>query len=131
MKSFKNIHESKIGSIAAGYVVYEFVKAIKKPFNSWDAFKLGLIDEKGNLIRHPETTEETASLGSLSNMTRKIKKILMKYIPNERMVGFLVSTYLLMSEGVSTASLELNEQLAPEEMDELICMLKQVEEKDY
>lgn len=46
-----------------------------KPFEKWNAYKLGIIDAKGELLRNPRTKEEKAALTPLDNIIRRIKKL--------------------------------------------------------
>ena len=32
------------------FMVYQFLKRLATPFNKWDAFKEGVIDDKGNIL---------------------------------------------------------------------------------
>ena len=33
------------------FLVYEFIKRLATPFKEWDAYDLGIIDERGNIIK--------------------------------------------------------------------------------
>ena len=35
------------------FVVYQFIKRLATPFNKWDAYKTGVIDERGNILIKP------------------------------------------------------------------------------
>ena len=48
------------------YVLYRFIKAIATPFNETDAFKQGIVDEKGKLLKKPNTTTTQTALTYLS-----------------------------------------------------------------
>jgi hypothetical protein len=47
-----------------------------KPFEKWNAYKLGIIDAKGDIVRNPRTKEEKAALTPLDNIIRRIKKLI-------------------------------------------------------
>ena len=41
------------------FVTYRFIKLLTTPFNKTEAFKLGIIDEKGNRVTEPGTNKVT------------------------------------------------------------------------
>jgi len=98
MKKFTEISEMKMSSTLITYITYKFMLILKKPFKDWPAFEAGLIDEKGVLLRKAKTKEEKEALDPLSNLTRKLKRLLGKYIPNEKLLGFLITVYLLKND---------------------------------
>ena len=100
-----------------------FATLLAKPFPEWDAFKLGLIDEKGNLIKKPVTPEEKSSLNALTNLIRKIKKILVKFLPDSKLLGFIVSAYLLKSESTEPAMVELCDALTENELNSVYSLI--------
>jgi len=77
---------------------FRFATILSKPFEEWDAFKFGLIDEKGNFIKKPKTKEEKKSLDAFTNLIRKIKKLLIRYIPDNKLFQFMIAAYLLKTE---------------------------------
>ena len=77
------------------FVSVEFAKAIKKKFEEWDAFKLGLIDIKGNLLKKPKSKDEKDALSPLMNLIRKVKKILIKVMPDSPFINFMLAASLL------------------------------------
>ena len=52
------------------------MKKLAEPFKNTDAFKLGIIDTNGNLIRKPVTLEEKLSYTSIDSYLTKVKKML-------------------------------------------------------
>ncbi len=71
------------------FVTYRFIKLLVTPFEKTEAFKLGIIDEKGNRVRPPRdprtnvrpameplrTTEEKNAYTILHKLVFNIKKI--------------------------------------------------------
>ena len=51
--SFRNIKETIMGRAIDLFVTYRFLKLLHT-FEKTDAYKLGIIDEKGNSIRKPK-----------------------------------------------------------------------------
>ena len=63
------------------YLVYSFIKRLATPFKKWDAYKLGIIDDKGNILRKRKeftTPQEKKAFGVFDLMILKLKKLLAK-----------------------------------------------------
>jgi hypothetical protein len=75
-----------------------FATSLAKPFPKWKAFEYGQIDEKGNILRKPENPMERAALGGLKDFIRRIKRLLIKVVPDSRLLGLLIAAYLLKKE---------------------------------
>jgi len=46
------------------FVTYRFIRLLTTPFEDTDAFKLGIIDEKGNRVRLPKSTKPAVNLST-------------------------------------------------------------------
>jgi len=107
-----------------------FATLLAKPFSEWDAFKYGLIDEKGNKLREPENRPERDSLGPLKNFVRRIKRLLIKVVPDSRLLGILITTFLLRKESADLTEQEveiksiITENMTQFEIDAMITHLK-------
>jgi hypothetical protein len=95
-----------------------FATLLSKPFKDWKAFELGLIDEKGNLLRNPENRPERDSLAGVKDLVRKIKRLMVKVIPDSRLLGLLVTAYLLKKESVDNIDLTEIKDLIEKELTE-------------
>ena len=61
------------------YLVYRVLRQLTTPFESWDAYKTGVIDAEGNLIKKSNdrrTAEEQESFTKFDLLMLKLKKIL-------------------------------------------------------
>ena len=81
---------------------YFFVKKMATPFKKTKAFKLGIIDEKGKILKQMkdlETDEERKAYTLLDRVIWNIKK-LMSFIPGggSMLAGVAAATALLMKE---------------------------------
>jgi len=95
-----------------------FVALLTKPFRKWKAFELGIIDKNGVKINEPKSKEEKDSIDLFKNMIRKIKVTLLKFIPSEKYLQFILAAYLLkenLDEKESTIKIELDKVLTEEE----------------
>lgn len=55
---------------------YRFIKLMTKNFSEWKAFELGVIDEKGNVIKRPKTEEEKSAYTPFHGAVRALKKMI-------------------------------------------------------
>jgi len=60
------------------YIAYSIVNLLTKPWEKWDAFKLGLIDDKGNKLKKAKTKEEKEAMTKKLIIVRNIKRLLGK-----------------------------------------------------
>lgn len=63
------------------FLVYTFIKKLTTPFEEWPAFKLGIIDKDGNVLRKRKdlsTSAEKDAFGVYDVMILKLKKLLAK-----------------------------------------------------
>lgn len=63
------------------YLVYRILRKLTTPFKEWDAFKFGIIDAEGNIIKKPEdrkSMEEKDSLTLFDILILKLKRLLEK-----------------------------------------------------
>lgn len=76
-------------------IVYYIAKKLIKPFEEWDAYKLGIIDKDGNKIKEPKTFEEKKAWSLLDRLICKLKKIIEKFLGKSRLSMYLSLSYLL------------------------------------
>jgi len=80
-------------------VAYKFIKQLTTPWEKWDAYKLGLIDKKGQTIKKAETGEEKSALPTWKVLVKNIKKTLDKLPGGATKLGsFAVALWLLKEE---------------------------------
>lgn len=63
------------------FLVYSFIRKLVTPFNKWEAYKLGIIDGKGNiLIKRKDFTKkkQRTAFGIFDLMILNLKKVLAK-----------------------------------------------------
>jgi hypothetical protein len=106
-----------------------FAAMLAKPFTKWKAFEKGLIDEKGNLLRKPENQPDRDALGGLKGFVRKLKRLLIKVVPDSRLLGILVAAFLLkreseLSEVEQAVKASIEKNMTEKEIDDIISHLK-------
>ena len=83
------------------YFVYKFAKFIAMPWEDWEAFKLGIIDEKGNVIKKSRTTtNEKNNYTLFHRLLRKLKQLLEKVPGMKGKLGKAVAAYFLFKESM-------------------------------
>ena len=88
-----------IGNI---YFVYQFLKKLVTPFNKTDAFKLGIIDEKGKILkrrRDLEGDEEKDAYNLSDTLVWNLKKILGKIpLGKSRLASYAAALWLIKEQ---------------------------------
>jgi hypothetical protein len=97
------------------FLVYSFIKRLASPFENWPAFKLGIIDKDGNILkkkRDLKTIEEKNAFGIYDLMILKLKKLLAK-VPGgqSRMASYAAALWLIKEH----EEIELNGEYLSEE----------------
>ena len=81
------------------FLVYQFIKRLATPFEDWDAYELGIIDEKGNILKKSKdlrTVKERDAWGKFDVLVSKIKKLLEK-VPggSSRLASYAAALWLI------------------------------------
>jgi len=82
-------------------IAYRVIKMLVTPFNKQPAFKMGIIDDKGNVLkkfRTLKTTGEKQSYTMLHRFVFNLKRILGKVGLGGRLGSFAVAAALLLRE---------------------------------
>ncbi len=81
------------------YFVYKFAKQISLDWKKWDAYKTGVIDKKGNVIKkHRETIDEKESYNFFHRLVRKLKQLMEKVPGMKSTLGKAAAAYFLFKE---------------------------------
>lgn len=100
------------------FIVYKFIRALSTPFDETEAYKLGLIDEKGKTLKKASTPEEKRAMTYFDRLIFNLKRLLAKAGLSSRMATF-AAALLLLREDVNTMSDEQKLQAINENMDYL------------
>ena len=83
------------------FVVYQFIKRLATPFNKWDAFKTGVIDQRGNILVKPGMRDKAQldSFKIFDVMILKLKRLL-EEIPGgkTRLASYAAALYLVKED---------------------------------
>ena len=89
------------------FVTYRFLKLLTTPFEDMEAYKLGIIDEKGNIVRQPKSTKPAVELATveqknsytiLHKLVFNIKKIFQKVPGLRTKVGTYAAALFLLKD---------------------------------
>ena len=89
------------------FVTYRFLKLLTTPFEKMDAYKNGIIDEKGNRIKKPNSTKPAVELSTsdlknsytiLHKLVFNIKKIFQKVPGLRTKVGTYAAALFLLKD---------------------------------
>ena len=91
-----------IASIGNIYFVYQFLKKLVTPFEKTDAFKLGIIDEKGKILkrrRDLDTSEEKDAYNLSDTLVWNLKKILGKIpLGKSKLASYAAALWLIKEQ---------------------------------
>jgi hypothetical protein len=83
------------------YFVYKFAKFIAMEWTDWPAYQLGIIDEKGNVIKkNRKGVEERGNYTLFHRLLRKLKQLLERVPGMKGKLGKAVAAYFLFKEGM-------------------------------
>lgn len=83
------------------YTTYAFIKRLVTPFKQWKAYKLGIIDEKGNQLKKRldlKTMDEREAFGYTDILALNLKKLLAKVPGGQSTLGTYAAALLLLKE---------------------------------
>lgn len=84
--------------LIGAFVAYKLIKQLATPWIEWDAYKLGLIDDKGKTLRKAKTPEEKEVMDHSMRLVKNVKKLI-ELIPFGRSkIGTLAAAMWLLKE---------------------------------
>ena len=102
---------------------------LSTPFEKFDAFKLGLIDEKGNRLKKANTIEEKNATSMLHRLAWNLKRIIALAPRGSSRIGSLVAAYLLVKEAYENDYNEIQLEEAIAEKFQLYRGIRFIEEE--
>lgn len=94
------------------YLTYQFISRLITPFDQWDAYKLGIIDEKGKVLKKRATLsseEEKKAWGYFDILATNIKKLITKLPGGESKLVSYAAAGLLLKEQAKLESMDEDE----------------------
>lgn len=96
---------------------YRFIRLMQKSFEDWEAFRVGVIDNKGNVLKRPKTDEEKGAYTPFHASIRAMKRM-MSTVPGATTMATMVST--LSAIGSRFSLTESDWTLIAEELDDVL-----------
>lgn len=90
------------------FLTYQFLKRLSTPFKEWDAYKLGIIDEDGNVKRRATTLtkpEEISAWGYFDRMVANLKKLIAKAPGGKTRIASYAAALMLIRESNNMSTL--------------------------
>jgi len=83
------------------FLVYQFVKRLSTPWNKTEAFKVGILDEKGKILKKAESKEEQDAYGYYDRLVFNLKRLVEKLPGGKTRLGSFGAALFLMKESVN------------------------------
>ena len=104
------------------FLVYQFIRRLATPFEKWEAYKLGIIDEKGKvLIKRKDFTRraQRQAWGIFDIMIANLKKLLAKVPGGQtRLASYAAALFLIREWNHFSKDSLLTEDLSEEDLEE-------------
>jgi hypothetical protein len=102
------------------FLVYQFIRRLATPFNEWEAYKLGIIDAEGNVLKKRKDlrlVKERDAFGVFDVMILNLKKLLAK-LPggSSRIASYAAALWLIREHKAFTADSILTEDISDEQL---------------
>ena len=84
------------------FMVYQFIKRLATPFKEWKAHELGIIDERGVLLKsrkNLKTVAERDAFGLFDLMILKLKRLIEKIPGGKTRIASYAAALYLIKEG--------------------------------
>lgn len=97
------------------WLTYQFIRRLATPFESWDAFKLGIIDADGNILKKRKdltTMAEKKAWGWFDLMLLKMKRLINKIPGGEgakKLASYAAALWLIKEHNMFTDQATLTE----------------------
>lgn len=95
--------------------VYRFIKKLSTPFNKWRAFKHGIIDSDGNILKSRNdltTRNERDSFTNFDLLVLNMKKTISKLPGGQsRMASYAAALYLIKEHDLLENDTDINEDI--------------------
>ena len=80
------------------FFTFQFLKRLTTPFDKTDAFKQGVIDKDGKLLKSPKSAEEKAAYSSFDRLVFNLKRLLGKLPGGKSRLASYAAALLLLRE---------------------------------
>lgn len=112
------------------FMVYQFLKRLVTPFNQWEAYRTGVIDDKGNILIKPKdrhTLDQKRSFSKFDVLVLRLKRLLAKLPGGSSRLASYAAALLLIREDWKQYSEDELQQLNIEQ--ELNTIMESLDEE--
>lgn len=91
------------------FLTYHFLRRLATPFESWDAYRFGIIDKEGKVLRKYstlKTQEERDAWGYFDRMVANLKKLLGKVPGGKSRIASYAAALLLIREHKNSTDID-------------------------
>ena len=103
------------------FLVYQFVRRLATTFTKWDAYKQGIIDDKGNVLikKKDRDPQQKKAFGVFDIMVRNMKRLLAK-VPGggSKLASYAAALFLIKEYNHFSDDSLLTEDLTDEQLKE-------------
>lgn len=96
------------------FLLYQFIKRLATPFNEWRAYELGIINEKGDILKNKKerskTIKEREAFGKFDLLVLKLKKLLEKVPGGQSRIGSYAAALWLIKENNEKGNTHITEE---------------------
>ena len=106
------------------FMIYNFIRRLVTPFSEWDAYKLGIIDERGKVLRKRRQLrrrEERDAFGVFDVLVLNLKKLLERLPAGQtRIASYAAALWLIREHKAFTPESMLTEDMSDEQIQESV-----------
>lgn len=106
------------------FMIYNFIRRLVTPFSEWDAYKLGIIDERGKVLRKRRQlrrSEEKEAFGVFDVLVLNLKKLLERLPAGQtRIASYAAALWLIREHKAFTPESMLTEDMSDEQIQESV-----------
>jgi hypothetical protein len=109
----QHLNESIIKSGANIYLLYSFLRRLATPFKKWKAYDLGIIDDKGNILRPRKSLSSTEKndFSLFDLMILNMRKLLGRFSFGATTIASFAAALYLLKEHEKYQGTLLNESI--------------------
>ena len=109
--------------IVSNLIAYKILSMIVTPFNKTDAYKQGIIDEKGKVLKKASTLKTTAEKSAFTYLHRLVfnmKRIINKLPGGETRTKNMIAAFFLIKESYSKSKPVITESRLEQRYKEIL-----------
>ena len=110
------------------FLVYQFIRRLATPFDKWDAYKEGVIDDKGNILikKKDRDSKQKKAFGVFDVMVRNMKRILAK-LPggSTKLASYAAALFLIKEHKAFTEESLITEDIDEDDLEKSLSLFSE------